>query len=144
MNIDLDPVMKNERGDQYCLYDLLRERQPHMNISHKQMPTMDEHVNFVKNHPYEAWYMIMADSPVSGRNIVGAIYLTKQREVGIGIFKKYKGKGYGYEALKALHRKHPGYLLANINPKNEDSKRFFQNIGFDHIQNTYYFDGIIP
>jgi RimJ/RimL family protein N-acetyltransferase len=93
---------------------------------------MGEHFDFIANKPYEQWYLIESDD-----EILGTIYLTKRREVGISVFKEHRGKGIGDWALKELQKKHPGPLYANINPANTPSKRFFEGHGFKHIQDTY-------
>jgi RimJ/RimL family protein N-acetyltransferase len=114
------------------LYDLLDQREPHENISHRTMPSWAEHVAFVDLDPYEAWFFIM-----DGAERVGAIYLTKQREVGIFLWPEYQGKGYGAWALKELGARYPGPLLANIAPTNERSAAFFARQGFELVQHTY-------
>lgn len=121
--------------DAQFLFSLLLERTPEQSISHKVMPTWDEHLAFVRSHPYTAWHMIADDN-----KWVGAIYLSKQREIGVAILKKYQRKGYGRAAVMELMRLHPGKFLANIAPKNEASIRFFESIGFTHLQNTYALD----
>lgn len=135
----LIPIMKADTPLE-LLYQLLKEREPHQNISHKEMPTWHEHQKFVFSQPYAAWYFIeweMDRSIETGRKIVGAIYLTHHREIGIQIFKKYRGHGYATAAIKMLMEKWPGKFLANINPANEASIKLFQKFGFQHIQNTY-------
>jgi len=122
------------------LYELLKERDPEQSISHKEMPTFDEHKAFVASRPYEAWYLIWVDSwsRMEPSKAIGAIYLTKQREIGIGIFKEHKSKGYGTEAVKMLMELHPGRFLANIAPDNYSSRMFFtEQFGAKLIQNTY-------
>jgi RimJ/RimL family protein N-acetyltransferase len=125
------------------LYDLLAEREPHQNISHKVMPTWEGHCKFVASKPYLAWYLIEINpSPTVTPPVnVGAVYLTRQREVGLFIFKAQRSNGYGKQALAELRLKHPGKLLANIAPENQRSQRFFQAQGFRHIQNTYTIEG---
>ena len=115
------------------LYELLAERTPDMNISHRAMPDWEDHVAFVASKPYAAWYVI--DVPDVGR--VGSVYLTKQREVGLFIFARHRGKGYGKQALAMLRERHPGRLLANIAPGNAPSHRFFVANGGRLIQQTY-------
>lgn len=128
--MNLTPIAK--RPDRYTLlYDLLSERDETVNISHREMPHWEDHAKFVEKHPYEAWYFI-------GQEPVGAIYLTKQNEIGIGIFKEHQGKGYGPQAIKELMRRHgKRRYLANINPRNEPSARVFSNLGFKLVQHTY-------
>ena len=116
------------------LYDLLMERTKVQSISHKQMPTMQEHIKFVVGHPYEAWYLIHTAGQA---HPVGAAYLTKQREIGIFIFRHHQGQGYGAAALKALRIAHPGPMLANIAPANEPSLAFFKKHGAVLIQHTF-------
>ena len=115
------------------LYTLLEERDPHVNISHRRMPTWKEHTRFIVRRPYSAWYLIKSEE-----HYVGAIYLTALNEIGIGILARWRGRGYGPAAIKALMRKHPRErLLANINPRNKKSIRMFEDMGFRIIQQTF-------
>lgn len=116
------------------LYKLLLEREQHVSISHKKMPTLSEHRAFVRSKPYKAWYLI-----ADGKDFVGATYLSKQNEIGLFIFKKFRGKGYGKRATAALMIKHAAVkrFLANVAPSNPRSIGFFKGMGFKHIQNTY-------
>lgn len=109
------------------LYKLLAEREPHQSISHKRMPTYREHEDFVCSVPYAEWYMVM-----DGDTAVGAVYLTKAREIGIGIFKAYQGNKFATQAIGEVMRRHgPGKFFANINPKNQASVALFNSLGFD-------------
>lgn len=123
----------------HLLYQLLGEREDHVNISHRVMPTMDEHYAFMDSMPYKAWYLIDTQPffPQAHSHFVGSIYLSRQREVGIFLFREWIGKGFGAEAVGLLRARHPGRMLANINPANEGSIRFFKSLGFRHVQNSY-------
>lgn len=116
------------------LYALLAERTKEQAISHKKMPTFAEHTAFVRADPYYLWYRIMV-----GQQCVGAIYLTHNNEVGIGIYNLYKNKGYGSEALDKLMALNPDRrpIYANINPENLSSQHFFVGHGFKLLQLTY-------
>ena len=115
------------------LFDLLKERDPSTNISHKKMPTYDEHVKFVQSKPYSKWYIIF-----KSKQKVGSIYLSKNNEIGIFLSKKFQGKNIGDFALNDLIKKNPRKLfLANVNPKNKKSIQFFKNYGFKLIQYTF-------
>jgi hypothetical protein len=116
------------------LYRLLQERRPEESISHKTMPSFEAHRAFVESHPYAHWYMIHA-----AHHIVGAVYLTHAREVGIGILIDHRHSGYARAALAELRRLHPGPLLANINPSNTKSLELFKSLGARLIQHTYEF-----
>ena len=118
------------------LYKLLGEREPHQCISHKRMPTLEAHVKFVDSQPYAEWYVIEVHEVQ-----VGAIYLTHDNEIGIGILQAHRGKGYANEAILRLKQEHFGErLLANVAPGNAESAALFKNLGFKCIQHTYALD----
>lgn len=118
--------------DVVTLYQLLSERTPEQSISHKSMPTFEQHLKFVRSRPYKHWYMIY-----DGEDVVGATYLTKQMEIGIAVFKSCRRQGHARAAIHMLMGKHPGPYLANINPKNEASIALFDSLGFNLLQVTY-------
>ena len=124
-----------ECGDSYrILHRLLEERTPDESISHKEMPTWEEHCAFIDSRPYEHWYLIEDGFPAV---VYGSIYLTANREVGIFIFSHFRGLGFATKAIKLLRDKHPGRLLANVNPNNEPSKHLWESLGGEKIQVTY-------
>jgi RimJ/RimL family protein N-acetyltransferase len=115
------------------LYDLLAEREAHQSISHKGLPTWEQHIAFLKSKPYAAHYLIEENC-----GIVGATYLTRQDEIGIFIFKKYQRKGFAREAVLDLMRRHPRKrYLWNANPNNAASIALSESLGFTHLQSTY-------
>ena len=122
-----------KESDYRFLYELLTQRRQAANISHKKMPTYEEHVKFVRSRPYSKWYIIN----VNGEK-AGSIYLTKQNEIGIFVSEQLQKKGVGSNALNALIEKNVGLrYLANINPENRKSVDFFEKSGFRLIQHTY-------
>ena len=127
----LKPVTKS---DIEFLFELLKERTPTQNISHQIIPTYQEHEEFVKSKGYEKWYIICNEMHGS----VGTIYLTKNNEIGLFVKTDFQKHGYGQQALKLLMAENPrDYYLANINPQNKKSMRFFKNNGFKLIQYTF-------
>lgn len=121
------------KGADKILYDLLKSREKEVNISHRKMPTFDEHKAFIKSYPYKTWEMIKV-----GRQYVGSIYLSRNSEIGIHIFPQYKRKSYKLEAVRRFISKHESArFLANVNPKNKSSVRTFKRLGFKLIQHTY-------
>lgn len=122
-----------DETDLKFLYKLLEKRDPIANISHKKMPSYEEHVQFVLSKPYSVWYVIIANN-----ERVGSIYLSKQDEIGILLTSDMTGKGVGKIALVQLMRKNPRKrYLANVSPKNKKSMEFFEKNGFRFIQYTY-------
>ena len=115
------------------LYQLLRERPPEANISHREMPTVRQHTAFVRKRPYAAWYIVQN----SEKQWVGAIYLTHQREVGIAILRHKHRLGYASKAIGLLRERHPGRILANVALENHASHALFKALGGKVIQHTY-------
>ena len=121
-----EPLVKLKavsKSDYRFLYNLLMERDARANISHKKMPTYNQHVAFVSAKPYSKWYVIL-----SGTNKAGSIYLTSQNEIGIFIKKSFQNRQIGNIALCEAIKK---------NPKNKKSIQFFTNHGFKLIQYTF-------
>ena len=120
--------------DAKFLFDLLRQREGIVNISHKSLPTWEEHVEYIKNNTYQSWDIIWVDNVR-----IGNIYLTDRDEIGIFLDKKFQSNGYGSIAITEFMKKNgKKRYLANINPTNYKSIQFFGKHGFIHIQNTYH------
>ena len=120
--------------DAKFLFDLLKQREGIVNISHKSLPTWEEHVEFIKNNTYQSWDIIWVDNVR-----IGDIYLTDRDEIGIFLDKKSQSNGYGSIAINEFMKKNgKKRYLANINPTNYKSIQFFGKHGFIHIQNTYH------
>lgn len=143
--IELELVLPDQDWMVQTLYELLAARAgaTSINISHDgALPSYEQHAEFVRNHPYEAWYLIGDDGVARG-----SIYLTKAprqsiagNEIGVFIFPHSQRQGYAKAAIKLLMAKHgPGNYYANINPKNTPSTAMFQKLGFDLVQMTYRF-----
>ena len=122
-----------KKSDSNFLYELLKQRDPKANISHKRMPSFKQHESFIQSKPYSKWYIIQ-----SSNDDIGSIYLSKNNEIGIFLIGKNQNKGIGCKALKLLIEKNPKIrYLANVNPKNKKSIDFFKKNGFKLIQHTY-------
>lgn len=123
------------------LYKLLEERPKNSFISHKSMPTFQEHENFVRSHPFEWWYLIQV-----GDDYVGAIECTILNELGVAIFKEFQRKGYARDALRLFMDKHRplpdiparrvGKWLVNVAHTNDIGRQFFYRLGFKQVQMT--------
>jgi len=127
------------------LYELLQERPPEANISHRQMPSYEAHKAFVASRPYKAWYLI-EDRPetyeaaffeLQRLERVGSVALTRANEVAVAIFATHQRKGYAFRAVTLLRERHPGPLLANVAPGNTRSHALFLKLGARVIQHTY-------
>ncbi len=133
--------------DAQFLFELLNERDPRANISHKKMPTYTSHVNFIKSKPYKKWYIVFVVRKLSGKNNPtskyqkiksASVYLSKNDEIGIFVLKKFHRIGVGDFALSEIIKRNPRKrYLANVSPKNKKSMGFFKSNGFKHIQQTF-------
>jgi RimJ/RimL family protein N-acetyltransferase len=126
-------LKKITKNDYDFLYELLKSRDSRTNISHKSMPTYKEHVKFIESKPYKSWYIIIFET-----SQIGSIYLSKQDEIGIFILQNFHDIGLGQLALDELININPcERYLANVNPKNSKSIKFFEKNNFKLIQHTY-------
>ena len=120
--------------DAEFLFELLKQREGIINISHKSLPTWEEHIDFIKNNDFKSWDIIIVNNEK-----IGNIYLSDRDELGIFIDKKFQDEGYGSQELeKFMEKNGKKRYLANINPTNHKSIQFFGKHGFFHIQNTYH------
>lgn len=119
------------------LYELLKERPKNACISHKKMPTFEQHKRFVDSFPYKEWYVIR-----DGGDMVGSVYLTHKNEFGMFILKTFGGRGIARKTFDWMERRHKGdTLYSNVNPKNKRIKRLLESIGCKVIQETYVHKG---
>ena len=129
-NVKLKQVTKN---DALFLYELLKNKDPNANISHKKMPSYDEHVEFVMSKPYTNWYIIEYD-----KKNVGTIYLSKQDEIGISINNNYEYDQIVKTALKLLMKLNQRKrYLANTSSKDVRSQEFLLKNGFTSLEYVY-------
>lgn len=133
-----NPTDTYEKHIHQLLYKLLTERTTQQSISHTKMPTLGNHIKFIRKKPYKEWWMVYIQE-----HIVGSLYVTHQNEIGLFLFKKHQKKNYGSKILEKLFNLYPRTkFLANINPLNENSIKFFNKHNFtlireDITQNTY-------
>lgn len=73
-------LIKVKRNNEHAiiLYDLLKQRTH--KISHKSLPSFNEHLAFIINHPYRAWFFI----GVNG-SYIGSIYAYKNNGIGVSV-----------------------------------------------------------
>ena len=117
------------------LYNLLSERIPYENISHKKLPSYANHVKFVKSKPYSKWFLIEY-----GDKLIGSVYLSKNNEIAIWIKKYLKDpksiirKKILQEILTKFRRKK---YFANVNPRNKKLINFYKKNEFKLIYFTF-------
>lgn len=148
--LDLYQAGTPRAGALEFLYELMKEREPEINISHRAMPTFEQHRQFWHRRVYRFTYLLERQAEGKEEPVwVGYISATANNEIGIVIRKPYRGCGFGPMAIRmlmAMHRPNPaepsvrnGHWLANIAPGNAHSKHVFEGLGFREIQRTYEF-----
>lgn len=127
-------TLENVKEEDYeFLFNLLKNRKSNVSISHRKMPTYREHIEFIESKPYHQWYIVFFD-----KERIGSAYLSKNDEIGISLVENVQGKNLGSKVLEMIIKRNPRKrYLANINPKNLYSKKFFEKNGFDLIQHTF-------
>ena len=123
---DLVKLRSVDEIDAEFLYDMLKERDSTVNVTHKKLPTFTEHLKFIKSSPYDAWYIILANT-----RKVGHIFIDSEDRIGWFITKEYKGLGFvvpAFEELKKLQKREK--CLGKINPKNYDAQNLIVKLKF--------------
>ena len=128
---EVKPTTKQE----HILYELLLNRK--FNISHKNTPSIEEHSDFVKNHPYRAWWLINDHDDTS--ICIGSIYVSYDNSLGLNIdldrinfsasffINKLKKK---IKPLEPILSKTFGDFFFNVAPQNHDLIAWLSESGY--------------
>jgi len=120
------------------LYDNLKSR--NFGISHEQLPQYQEHVVFVKNHPYRYWAMVIEnDCPV------GTVYLKKDNSIGLNFIRPSKhlvstvlqSIRDDFEPVKEVKSKIPSYFYVNVAYTNEKLNNILLELNAMPLQKSY-------
>lgn len=139
----------NESDIQF-LYEMLKERTnlPNINISHKKLPTYEEHKKFIESQPWQECWILFYNG---GR--IGYCYLTKSapnylgNEIGIYITKNMQKQGHGtfylQKFLDHIKKFYKPPFYVNTHPNNIIMQKFIKKIGFKQLQLTWRLDDTI-
>lgn len=119
-------------ADYRFLFKLLEQRPKYARISHRSMPSWNQHVEFCERKPYREWWIIKR----LGEE-VGSVYLTYAGEIGIAVERHKRRLGVAREAVQWMMERHDGRLLANVGPFNVPSRNLFEGLGWKLVQVTY-------
>ena len=120
------------------LYDLLKTRK--YNISHQQIPTFAEHLDFVSHSPYLHWKIIFHKNKP-----IGTIYIQKNNSIGLNLnsFKEdwiyqiifyIKSNFIPKDALPSLI---PSYFYINVPASNKKLIKYLKKYNLKDIQVSY-------
>jgi hypothetical protein len=127
-----------DEGQIKVLYSLIKSRKH--NISNQILPSLTKHSEFVKSHPYRAWYLLRLN-----KDYLGTVYLLKNNSIG---FTSNKQNEWiltqslnfileKYEPLKEIKALRPPYFFMNIPITNKKLIEHMNKSGAIQIQLTY-------
>lgn len=128
--------VSNEDAD--LLFELLKKRSH--KISHDHLPTIDEHLLFVKSKPYLYWAIVMEDQAP-----VGTYYIQSDNSIGLNLLKPEKPLVYkilcqiqaNFKPLKEVKSKVPSYFYVNVSYSNKQLERVLFELDAVPIQTSY-------
>ena len=120
------------------LFDLLKSRR--YGISHKSMPTYEDHKFFISNFPYFKWLIISY-----GEIKIGALYINQDNSVSINllpnkikhldeIIQLFEIKFLPQEPLKSLRSRN---FFFNLHPEDVMMKKTLEKNGYIISQISY-------
>jgi len=120
------------------LYSLLKKRTH--SISHKRLPTFEEHKNFVEGNPYRCWY-IVKDSTET----LGSFYIKRDNSIGLNLIKP---EVFIVEKILSYIRKNfepnpeepsiiPSYYYINVATKNKKLIKILEALGEKKMQVSF-------
>lgn len=123
------------------LYNQLKQRT--FSISHKAVPQYDEHIDFVSNHPYRAWFIIKQT-----KNVIGTIYVQHDNSIGLNcidnvteeqIEKILSMLTSQLSPLEAVPSARFGEFFLNVSSSNIELQDKLKNIGLTESQRSFCF-----
>ena len=121
------------------LYTQLKNRSH--SISHKSVPSFDEHTEFVQNHPYRKW-IIVKDTEIA----IGNVYIQYNNSIGLNvdslvscvqINKILKGIYASHSPLPAVPSVRFGEFFLNVASDNKMLQKKLSSLGFSEVERTF-------
>ena len=136
-NFELKSVCRKSSSVR-ALYELLKVRK--FSISHQKLPSFEEHEEFVKNHPYRRWWLVLENS-----KLIGSVYLTDDNAIGINLIEEDQRIYFGIlekiihenKPLPPIPSVRPKFFYVNVAPENFILKNALAKLGAKHTQCSY-------
>ncbi len=141
-NVELRLIkVKRTVEDATLLFEILKKRTH--TISHKSLPTFQEHKKFVLNHPYRVWFIVK-----NKYDDIGTVYILKNNSIGINLFKEkttatpwiIKKILSKYKPLKEIKSVRAAEFDFNVSPGDADYISILKKMGARLAQSTYVFE----
>jgi hypothetical protein len=123
------------------LYNQLKQRT--FSISHKAVPQYEDHIDFVSNHPYRAWFIIKQK-----KNVIGTIYVQHDNSIGLNFTNNVTEEQIAkilsmvtaqLSPLDAAPSIRFGEFFLNVSSSNIELQNKLKNIGLTESQRSFCF-----
>ena len=121
------------------LYAQLKNRSH--NISHKSVPSFDEHTEFVQNHPYRKW-IIVRNTEIA----IGNVYMQYNNSIGLNIYPSVTCEQI-YKILRRIFASNSplpavpsvrfGEFFLNVATDNKMLQNMLSSLGFSEVERTF-------
>lgn len=137
--VQLVPVSNSDEHNS-ALYELLKKR--HSGISHETLPTFTEHEEFVRNHPYRYWFIVVCNS-----KHIGSVYIQKDNTIGVNLLLEHIDKTEfvlshllsHYKPLAPVKSVRSKWFCINVPAEDENLVYEISKLKAIEIQRTYAF-----
>ena len=137
LNISFEKVIGNDEQIE-LLYSHLKSR--NFGISHKLLPLYQDHITFVKNHPYRYWAFVLENNfPV------GTVYLQTNNSIGLNlqqptrhlVSEVLRHIRKNFEPEKEITSIIPSYFYLNVACANEELNKILLELDAIPLQMSY-------
>jgi len=137
LNISFEKVIGTDEQIE-LLYNHLKNR--NLGISHKLLPLYQDHITFVKNHPYRYWAFVLEnDFPV------GAVYLQTNNSIGLNlqqptrylVSEVLRHIRKNFEPEKEVRSIIPSYFYVNVAYANKKLSKILLELDAIPLQISY-------
>ena len=137
LNISFEKVIGTDEQIE-LLYSHLKNR--NFGISHKLLPLYQDHITFVKNHPYSYWAFVLENNfPV------GTVYLQTNNSIGLNLQKPTRHLvsealrhiRNNFEPEKEITSIIPSYFYLNVACANEELNKILLELDAIPLQMSY-------
>lgn len=139
-DIELDPVIPSDSQTE-LLYQQLSSRT--YNISHRELPSYENHKKFVAKHPYRAWFIIKSKDVV-----LGNVYIQYDNSIGLNCSHEINESqiksildviNIKINPLDPIPSVRSDKFFLNVATSNIDLQNKLKNIGLIESQRSFVF-----
>jgi len=137
LNISFEKVIGTDEQIE-LLYSHLKNR--NFGISHKLLPLYQDHITFVKNHPYRYWAFV-----IENNFPVGTVYLQTNNSIGLNlqqptghlVSEALRHIRNNFEPEKEITSIIPSYFYLNVACANEELNKILLELDAIPLQMSY-------